>query len=187
MRVSEPIEKLVHDLEQERAKDYWEQVKRFRSQETERKKAGEAHEKKQLEYMRSVGIKPDTIEKEQEEDSRNLKSYLEQTRPPMISRPLRSEEDTKHAALLATKLGDLGLIVPVNSSFQLPPDPGPVLPSDLENKNKGRKSGVGHRLGCDGACSRTSCRRSVCFHSSPERPLFVHSCLRFSRILHFKG
>jgi hypothetical protein len=146
MRGSDPIEKLVHDLEQERAKDYWEQVKRFKSQEAEWKKAGEAHEKKQLKYMRSVGIKPDTIEKEQKEDSRSLKSYLEQTRPPMISRPSRSEEDTKHAALLSTKLGDLGLIVPVNSSYQLPPDPGPVLPSDpskIKIKDVSRGSGTG--------------------------------------------
>ena len=31
MRVSHPIDQLIHDLEHERAKDYWERVKRFRS------------------------------------------------------------------------------------------------------------------------------------------------------------
>ena len=81
MRVSHPIDQLIHDLEHERAKDYWGRVKRFKAQEAERRKAGKAHEKKQLEYMRAVGIKPGTIEKEQEENSRELKSYLKQTRP----------------------------------------------------------------------------------------------------------
>jgi hypothetical protein len=168
MRGSDPIEKLVHDLEQERAKDYWEQVKRFKSQETERKKAGEAHEKKQLKYMRSVGIKPDTIEKEQKEDSRNLKSYLEQTRPPMISRPSRSEEDSKHAALLSTKLGDLGLIVPVNSSYQLPPDPGPVLPSD-PSKIKIKDVSRGHGTGWGGIAAPPPPTVDVVFAFTPHQ------------------
>ncbi|MGA7021408.1 MAG: hypothetical protein WB036_01250 [Pseudolabrys sp.] len=146
MRVSHPIDQLIHDLEHERAKDYWGRVKRFKAQEAERRKAGKAHEKKQLEYMRAVGIKPGTIEKEQEEDSRELKSYLKQTRPPLVSRRSRSAEDAKHTTRWTAKLGGLGGLIPPISVFQLPPDPSEVLPtnpSKIKIKDVSQGSGTG--------------------------------------------
>jgi hypothetical protein len=126
MSISNPIEKLIHDLEQERAKKYWERIKRFKAQEEEQKKSGEVHEKKQLEYMRSAGINLKQVEKEQEEDARKLKSYLEQKRRPLISRP-------KQVPHFAANLGGQ-LIVPV-AGFYLPPDPGIVPPSDPSQIN----------------------------------------------------
>jgi hypothetical protein len=119
--VSNPIEKLIHDLEQERAKEYWERLKRFKAQEEEQKKSHENHEKKQLEYMRSAGIDLKQVEKDLEEDARKLKSYLEQKRPPLISRPKRLPH-------IAANLG--GLLIPPYAGFYLPPDPGVVPPSD---------------------------------------------------------
>jgi hypothetical protein len=146
MNVSDPIHQLIHSLERERAKDFWERVKRFKAQEVERRKAGEAREKKQLEYIRAAGIKPGTIEKEQEEDSRTLKSYLEKTRPPLISRRPMSAEDAKHTTLWTAKLGGLGGLIPPTSGFYLPPDPSEVLPTDpskIKIKDVSNGSGSG--------------------------------------------
>ena len=146
MNVSGPIHQLIHNLEHERAKDYWERVKRFKAQEAERRKAGEAHEKKQLEYMRTAGIKPGAIEKELEEDSRELKSYLEQTRPPLVSRRSMSAEDAKHTTLWTAKLGGLGGLIPPTAGFSLPPDPSEVLPTDpskIKIKDVSNGSGSG--------------------------------------------
>ena len=76
-------------LEQQRAKEYWERVWRFKAQEEEQRKSREAHEKKQLEYMRMAGIKLNEVEKEQKEDARKLKLFGAQ-RPSLISRPQAS-------------------------------------------------------------------------------------------------
>ena len=84
--VSKPIEKLIEDLEQERAKEYWERIKRLKDQAEEQKKSREALAQRDLEYLRSTGIDLKKVESDQEEDARNLKSYLEQKRPPLISR-----------------------------------------------------------------------------------------------------
>jgi len=135
--VSNPIEKLIHDLEQERAKEYWERIKRFKAQEEEQKKSREAHEKKQLEYMRSAGIDLKQVEKDEEEDARRLKSYLEQKRPPLISRP-------KQAPHIAANLG--GQLIPPYAGFFPPPDPGvvsPVDPSQIKIKSEQTGSGTG--------------------------------------------
>ena len=135
MSISNPIEKLIHDLEQERAKEYWERIKRFKAQQEEQKKSGEAHEKKQLEYMRSAGIDLKEVEKEQQEDARKLKSYLEQKRPPLISRP-------KQVPHLAANLG--GQLIPPYAGFFPPQDPGVVPPSDPSQiKIKSAQNGQG--------------------------------------------
>jgi hypothetical protein len=131
------IEKLIHDLEMKRAKEYWERLKRLKDQTEEQRKSREAHQKKQLEYMRSAGINLDEVEKEQEEDARKLKSYLEQKRPPLISRP----QQTTHFA--SNLLGEL--IVPT-AGFYLPPDPGvvaPIDPSQIKIKSEQTGSGSG--------------------------------------------
>ena len=65
MPISNPIDQLIHDLEQGRATKYRELVKRFKAGEGQRKKASEAHEKKQLEFMRSAGLKLNQIEQDQ--------------------------------------------------------------------------------------------------------------------------
>jgi hypothetical protein len=98
VRISNPIEQLIHNVEHERAKVYWETVKRFKVQEEPQRKAGQAHERRQLEYMRSAGLKLNEVEKGLEEDARKLKSYFEQKRPPLISRP-------KQAVLFPGNLG----------------------------------------------------------------------------------
>ena len=143
VRISNPIEQLIHNLEQERAKEYWERVHRFKVHEEQQRNAGEAHEKKQLEYMRSAGIKLNEVEKGLEEDARKLKSYLEQKRPPLISRP-------KQAPLFSPNLG--GQFIPPYGSFFPPPDPGVVSPSDpsqikIKDVMSGRGSGWGEALG----------------------------------------
>jgi hypothetical protein len=139
VRISNPIEQLIHNLEQERAKEYWERVHRFKVHEEQQRNAGEAHEKKQLEYMRSAGIKLNEVEKGLEEDARKLKSYLEQTRPPLISRP-------KQAPLFSPNLG--GQFIPPYAIFLPPSDPGVVSPSDpsqikIKDVTSGRGSGWG--------------------------------------------
>lgn len=128
MSISNPIDKLVQNLAQEYAKDYWEGVKHFKAQEAQQRKAGEAHQKKQLEYVRSAGIKLSKVEKDQEEGAYKLKSSLEQKRPPLISRPTMRLEDARHAALLGANLG--GQLVPPYVGFFPPPDPGVVPPAD---------------------------------------------------------
>jgi hypothetical protein len=135
--VSNPNEKLIHDLEIKRAEEYWERVKRLKAQIEEQRKSREAHQKRQLEYMRSAGINLDEVEKEQEEDARKLKSYLEQKRPPLISRP---KQTTHFAANL------LGELVPPNAGFYLPPDPGvvsPINPSQIKIKSEQTGEGSG--------------------------------------------
>ena len=121
--LSNPIEKLIHDLEQEGAKEYWERIKRFKAQDEEQKKSREAHEKKQLEYMRSAGINLKEFEKDQEEDARKLKSYLEQKRPPMISRP-------KRAPRLTANLGSFisSLLTRVSFLHRIPAWCRPAIP-----------------------------------------------------------
>jgi len=133
--MSNPVEQLIYDLEQERAKEHWEKVQRFRNREEEQRKAREVHQKKQLEYMRQAGIKLKEFEQDQEEDARRLKSYLEQKRPALISRP-------KQAPRLAANLG--GQLVPPYAGFLLPPDPGVVPPTDPSQiKIKDHQDGQG--------------------------------------------
>jgi hypothetical protein len=135
MSISNPIQKLIQDLELQRAKEYWERIKRFRAQQEERKKSGEAHERRQLEYMRSAGIDLKAFEKDEEEDARKLKSHLEQKRSPLISRP-------KQAPHLIANLG--GQLIPPYAGFFPPPDPGEVPPNDPSQiKIKSTQTGSG--------------------------------------------
>ena len=135
--IPNPIQQLIQKLEEERAKEHWERVKRFRAEEEQRRKEGEAHEKRQLQYMRSAGMKLDEVEKGLEEDARQLKSNLEQKRPSLISRP-------KEAPLVLANLG--AQFVPPVAGFFPPPDPGVVSPSDpsqIKIKDDDRGSGSG--------------------------------------------
>src|SRR5262249_51719461 len=135
MSISNPIEKLIFDLEQERAKEFSEKVQGTKAQQEEKKNSDEAHEKRQLEHMRAMGLDPREVEKEQEEDALKLKSYLEQKRPPLISRP-------KQAPHLLANLG--GLLIPPYAGFILPPDPSVVPPSDPSQiKLKSEQTGSG--------------------------------------------
>jgi len=145
MPISNPIDQLIHDLEQGRATKYRELVKRFKAGEGQRKKASEAHEKKQLEFMRSAGLKLNQIEQDQKEEARKLKSYLEQTRAPLISRPGMSVEDAKQTAQSIARLGGLGLAIPPSAGFYYPPDTsGEVLPVDPSRiKIKDESTGFG--------------------------------------------
>jgi hypothetical protein len=77
--------------------------------------------------MRMAGIKLNEVEKEQKEvekeqkeDARKLKSYLEQKRPPLISRP-------KQAPHLAPKLG--GQLIPPYAGFFLQRTPARYRPT----------------------------------------------------------
>ena len=70
--------------------------------------------------MRSAGIDLKKVERDQEEDARNLKSYLEQKRPPLVSRPKK----TLHFQ------PPTGWHAPLPTVFKLPPDPGYVPPSN---------------------------------------------------------
>jgi hypothetical protein len=110
-------------MEQERAKRYWERTKQIKDQE-EQKKSREAHEQRPLQYMRSAGIDLKKVHSDQEEDARNLKSYLEQKRPPLISRP----KVTPHIQL------PTGWHFPLPTVFELPPDPSGVHPSGAVSK-----------------------------------------------------
>lgn len=145
MPISNPIDQLIHDLEQGRATKYRELVKRFKAGEGQRKKASEAHEKKQLEFMRSAGLKLNQIEQDQKEEARKLKTYLEQTRAPLISRPGMSVEDAKQTAQSIARLGGLGLAIPPSAGFYYPPDTsGEVLPVDPSRiKIKDESTGFG--------------------------------------------
>lgn len=85
--------------------------------------------------MRSAGIDLKKFEQEQEEDARKLKSYLEQKRPPLISRP-------KQVPHFAANLG--GQLIPAYAGFFLPPDPGVVPPTDPSQiKIKSEQTGHG--------------------------------------------
>jgi hypothetical protein len=137
VRISNPVDQLIHNVEQERAKEYWATVKRFKAQEEQQRKVGQAHEKRQLEYMRSAGLKLNEVEKGLEEDARKLKSNLEQKRPPLISRP-------KQALLFPGNLG--AYFIPPYAGFLPPPDPGvvpPLDPSQIKIKDEMHGSGLG--------------------------------------------
>jgi hypothetical protein len=120
--VSNPIEKLIEDRERQRAKEYWERIKRFNAQMEDQKKSREEHEHRQLEYLRSTGIDINKIESEQEEDARELELYLEQNRTPLISR-------LKNNSQVQTPPARVGQVVPVYGVFAPPPDPSDVPPS----------------------------------------------------------
>jgi hypothetical protein len=106
-------------------------MERSRKQAAQRKKAAEAHEKRELEYLRSAGVKLDEIEKGLNEDARNLKSLLDEIRPPLISRPSKRAADSQQTANQAAHLAGLGQLIPPLAGFYYPPDTsGEVLPTD---------------------------------------------------------
>jgi hypothetical protein len=147
MPILNPIDQLIHDLVKQRAKVYRERTQRFKAQQEQQRKAAEAHEKKQLEYMRSAGVKVNEIEQDLKEDSRKLKSYLEQTRPSLISRPAMNVTDAKNVANWAANLGGLGQLIPPYAGIYYPPDGGvevlPVIPSKIKIKYNYSGSGWG--------------------------------------------
>jgi hypothetical protein len=144
MPISNSIDQLIHDLEQDRVMKYRERVQRLKAREAQQKKAGEAHQKKQLEYMRSAGLKLSQMEQDQKEDTRKLKTYLEQTRPPLISRPSMGAGDARQTAQSALRPG-FTVAIPPYVGFYYPPDTrGEVLPVDPSRiKIKDESSGSG--------------------------------------------
>ncbi len=128
MSISTPIDPLFHELVQERGKVYREREQRLKAQYEKQRKADETHERKQLEYMRSAGIKLSAIEQGLKDDARKLKSHLEQKRPSLISRPATNVADGKNAANQAALLGGPGLLIPPYAGVYYPPDGTEVLP-----------------------------------------------------------
>ncbi len=164
-----PIDQLIHDLEQGRATKYRERVKRYKAGEAQRKKASEAHEKKQLEFMRSAGLKLNQIEQDQKEEARKLKSYLEQTRAPLISRPSMSVEDAKRTAQSIARLGGLGLAIPPSAGFYYPPDTsGEVLPLD-PSRIKIKDEAHGFGLGWEATGGQSVPPADVVFYFIPDQ------------------
>ena len=150
MPVSNSIDQLILDLEQERARKYSEGVQRLKAGEAQRKKTSEAHLKKQLEFMRSAGLKLNQMEQDQKEEARKLKSHLERARPPLISRPSMSAGDASQTAQSIARLAGLGLAIPPYASYYYPPDTsGEVLPLDpsrVKIKDESRGDGWGWGL-----------------------------------------
>jgi hypothetical protein len=161
-RESKPIEKLIEEREQERANKYWERIKRLKAQEEEQKKWREAHRQRNLEYMRSAGIDLKKVERDKQEDARNLKSYLEQKRPPLISRPKK----TLHFQ------PPTGWQAPRPTVFGLPPDPSevhPTNPSQIKIKQVDTGSGWGWSPWPGSATANVAATADVWFTFTPHQ------------------
>jgi hypothetical protein len=145
------IDQLFHDIVQQRANSYREKALRIEAQREHQRKAGEAYEKKQLEYIRAAGINLHDFERDQKEESLNLKSYLEQTRPPLISRPTMGAADAISAANRAALFG--GVILPPYGGFSYPPEGTkvlPLIPSQIKIESHDTGAGIGWGLATAG-------------------------------------
>jgi hypothetical protein len=95
-----------------------------------------------LEYIRSTGIDLKKLEKDQEEEARYMKSYLEQKRPTLISRPKQAPNILSiPPGLGGVQVPPAGGILPVPGGVSVAPNP-----SQLQIKNEDDGSGLGWSL-----------------------------------------
>lgn len=121
MPISIAAEQLINDVIENRAKEYSDAVRRFQAQKGNIEKAGEAHEKKQIQRMTALGVKPAELENELGKDAKDLEASLAKIRPPLVSRPGSPGADGKNGALILTQLAPGKLAIPAYGAFSPPP------------------------------------------------------------------
>jgi len=122
MPIHTAAEQLIHDIIQGREQQYAHDVRQFQATKARQDKAGEAHEKKQIQFMTSLGLKPADLQASLKTDAKTLDSYLAKYRPPLISRAGSPAADGKNRSLIVSQLRPGNFPVPPYGVFA-PPEP----------------------------------------------------------------
>ena len=74
------------EMRESHIKEYGDAVLRFNAQNAQREQLSQAHEKQQLELMRSAGMKLDELEQGHLENGKKLATHLKEVREPLLAR-----------------------------------------------------------------------------------------------------
>jgi hypothetical protein len=130
MPIHTAAEQLINDIIHDRAHQYAHDVQQFQARKATLDKAGEAHEKKQIEFMTSLGLKPAALQASLKQDEKALDAYLAEYRPALVSRAGSPAANGKSASLFASQLPPTTIIVPPYGVFAPPfPPPPPEVTS----------------------------------------------------------
>ena len=130
MPIQTAAEQLINDIILDRAHQYAHDVKRFEARKARQDKAGEAHEKKQIELMTSLGLKTADLEAGLKKDAKALQASLAEYRPALVSRAGSPAAGGKNGSLIAAQLPPGRLFVPPYGVFAPPfPPPPPEITS----------------------------------------------------------
>ena len=123
MPIPTAAEQLVNDVIQGREQQYAHDVRQFQARKARLDKAGEAHEKKQIELMTNLGLKKGDLEASLKQDAKALDASLAEYRPALVSRAGAPAGNSKSASLFASQLPPGIIIVPPYGVFAPPLEP----------------------------------------------------------------
>ncbi len=130
MPIHTASERLINDIIHDRAQQYADDVRQFQARKARLDKAGEAHEKKQIQLMSSLGLKKADLEASLKQDAKALDAFLAEYRAPLVSRAGSPAADGKNRSLFASQLPPGIITVPPYGVFAPPfPPPPPEVTS----------------------------------------------------------
>jgi hypothetical protein len=121
MSTSQLFEKRLRELHEARFKEFEEEVVRRYALDERAAKYEPAREKRRRELLAGIGIDPKKLDGEREADQRTqekeLKAFLNESRPAAVSRRSHQAADARAAALRSAVLAEAGhLVLPVFAS-----------------------------------------------------------------------
>ena len=122
MPIPDNVERLFRALHEEAVKEYDDTLHQVKAQNARIEKVSKVQEKRRQDLLRSIGANVDQLEKDQRNDVEALKTYLDEVRPSLISRPSIRAQETKEHALRAATLGEAGhaILRPYAASVMAP-------------------------------------------------------------------
>lgn len=122
MPIPDNVERLFRALHEEAVKEYDDTLHQVKAQNARIEKVSKVQEKRRQDLLRSIGANIDQLEKDQRNDVEALKTYLDEVRPSLISRPSIRAQETKEHALRAATLGEAGhaILRPYAASVMAP-------------------------------------------------------------------
>ena len=125
MSTPDRLDQQIHDIRERQVADYQEKIRADMAQQARLERTASARHKREQEVLRKIGLDLEQLDQEQHEGEKELRSYLEEVRAPVISRPSAQSRDAKAYAVLAELHAQANhLVVPPYASTLFGPDAG---------------------------------------------------------------
>ena len=105
------IERKFSELHEAAVREYDEALQQLKIQNERLEKIAKVREEQRRDFLRSIGANTDQLEKDLSKDKEGLKTFLDEVRPSLISRPSAQAREAKENFLRTATVGEAGHLI----------------------------------------------------------------------------
>lgn len=105
------VERRFRDLHESAVKEYDDALHQLKAQNARLEKIAKVREEQRRDFLQSIGANIDQLEKDLSKDTDELKAFLDEARPSLISRPSVQARETRENAFRAATAGEAGQLI----------------------------------------------------------------------------